>query len=70
MNILGINIFHEWNIDKSKSYNKINKIIEKAQIYNSIRVNERCKIYEPKNFDTINTIRYLIGCSLNLKPFF
>ena len=61
---------HGWNLDENKSKNKIEKIREKSQIYSSFKVNETCKIHKPREFDLINSIRYLVGCSLNLKPVF
>ena len=61
---------HGWNINEKHSNNKIEKIREKAKIYSSIKVNEACQIHKPQNFDTVNSIRYLVGCSFNLKPKF
>ena len=59
---------HGWNINKNLPDDEYNKLNEKTIIYNSIKVDEKCKKELPELLDNINSIRLIIGCAINKKP--
>lgn len=62
---------HGWNINRNMSNDdEYEKIKEKTIIYNSIKIDEKCKKEMPEFFDNINSMRLIIGCAINKKPIF
>ena len=50
------------------SSNNINKDLLKFNIYNSLKIHDKCKKFVKDKMDTISTIRVVLGCNINKIP--
>lgn len=56
---------HGWIL---KNENNINKDLLKFNIYNSLKIHDKCKKFVKDKMDTISTIRIVLGCNINKIP--